>query len=328
MRKLFYCILILLLVCGCNKKEEEIEISFDDAYYSVASPYKKAMGNYSIRSYDKNEVETMLMNISSEYFKTNNSLYQEGQYLTSEEIKELVTRYNQTEAITIDNISIQPQYITTIYEQDYLATNNHLKGISLAIILDNKQFYEQNAYKLVSEDVVLEYGKKKAQELIKYMYSKEEITNIKLVVGIYLQNHDSLKGGFKYVGSTEKGNIQFDYVNYNYQLLDGSYVMNNDSNTYNNTLALKKNFEEYSNIYTSVIGLYKGNKLLNVNITINSGYFNQGEILNISNIIRDSITSFDSNINIKIYIKSNNTIKAFLNKKSNVNKIETYILEE
>ena len=327
MKRLLCYILILLTFCGCEKKEDKIEISFDDTYYSVVSPYKEAIGSYSIRSYDKSEVETMLMNISSDYFKTNNSLYQEGQYLTSEEIKELVTKYNQIEELTMDNISIQPQYITTIYEQNYLATNNHLKGISLAIVLDNKQYYEQNAYKLVSEDIVLEHGKKCANELLNYMRSKEELANTKIVIGIYLQNNDNLKGGFKYVGSTEKEDIHFDYVDYHYQLLDSNYVMNHDSNTYNHVLALKNSLKEY-NVYTNVTGLYKGDTLLNITITINRNYFNQGEILNISKIITENIANFDSNITIKVYLKSNNVKKAFLNKKSNANKIETYILEE
>ena len=37
------------------------------------------------KSYDKNEVDMMLMNLSTNYFKVNNSYYQEGQYLTKQE---------------------------------------------------------------------------------------------------------------------------------------------------------------------------------------------------------------------------------------------------
>ena len=327
MKKIFSFLILILLICGCEKEEPKIEITFDDNYYQVATPYKESVGNYSINSYDKEEVEIMLMDISNDYFKINNSLYQEGQYLTSEEIKELVNQYNKTETIEVDNIKIKPQYITSIYEQNYLATNNSLKGISLAIVVDNKQYYSDNSYKIIDEKIVLDYAKKQTLELIKYMRNKEELQHINIVVGIYLQNNN-LKGSFKYVGYSENEKIKFDFVNYNYQKLDSNYVMNNDINTYNNVLNLKKSLNQYNNIYTSYTGLYKDNILLNIDIIVNSDYFNKGQILNISNTITKDLNSFPQNVNIKIYIKTSNEVKAFLNKEDNVNKINTYILEE
>ena len=105
MKKLFLILLILLV--GCNKQENKIEINYDNTYYQVATPYKESIGSYSIRDYDKEEVESMLMKLSTEYFKTNNSLYQEGQYLTSDEIKNLVNQFNETEEIEVDDVKIE-----------------------------------------------------------------------------------------------------------------------------------------------------------------------------------------------------------------------------
>ena len=183
MKKVFV-ILILLLLVGCNKEEDIIEISYDDTYYQVATPYQEGVGNYSIRDYDRELVEKMLMTLSDEYFKTNNSLYQEGQFLTSEEIKKLLDEYNQTDEIVVAGVKIKPSYITSIYEQNYLATNNVLKGVSLAIIVDNKQYYEENKYKIIDEKVVLDYALQKANSLVKYMRTKEELKNVNIVIGI------------------------------------------------------------------------------------------------------------------------------------------------
>ena len=326
MKKIIYVLFLIILLTGCGEKEEVNNITYDNTYYQVATPYKEAIGSYSLSSYDKNEVDLMLMNLSTNYFKTNNSLYQAGQYLDSSEIKTLVNKYNETESIKVDKIDINPKYITTIYEQNYLTMNNNLKGISLALVVTNKQYYSETSYKIIDEKIVLDYAKEKANELVKYMYSKEELKDVKIIIGIYLESNNTLNGSFKYIGSANKEKVELQYVNYNYQSLDSNYVMTNDSDTYNNILAIKQSLNEFNNVYINPIGLYKDKQLVLVNLTINKSYFKNSEILAITNILTNNLNTFDSNIGINIYFKSNNNIKAFISKKEN--KLETHILEE
>ena len=321
MKKLFFVLLILLV--GCNKQEEKIEIDYDNSYYQVATPYKKGIGSYNVGNYDKEEVESMLMTLSTKYFKTNNFLYQEGQYLTSDEIKELVTDYNKTEEIKIDNITINPSYITTIYEQNYLSSNNELKGISLAIVVDNKQYYENN-YKIVDEKIVLDYALSKVNNLISFIRNKDDLKNVDIVIGIFLE--DDYKGSFKYLGYTNSNSIKMEHVNYNYQLLESDYVMKNDNKTYNTILAIKNSLSDY-NLYINSYGLYQDKILNEVSIILNKSYFKKSEILDISKKLTKNLNNF-SNIDIKVYFKSNNDTKAFINKNRNATKIETYILED
>lgn len=321
MKKLVLILLILLV--GCNKQENEMKINYDDSYYQVASPYKDAVGSYSIRDYDKEAVESMLMKLSTEYFKTNNSLYQEGQYLTNEEIKQLVTEYNQTKEIKIDDVTINPNYITTIYEQDYLATNNVLKGISLAIVIDNKQYYDNN-YKIVDEKIVLDYALSKVDNLLDYIRSKEGLKKVDIVIGIFLE--DDYKGSFKYLGYTNSDSIKMEHVNYNYQLLESNYVMKNDNGTYNTVLAIKNSLSNY-NLYMNSYGLYQNKTLNEVSIILSKSHFKKSEILDISKVLTINLNNFN-NIDIKIYFKSNNNTKAFINKNRDESKIETYILED
>ena len=326
MKKIVYVLFLIILLTGCGEKEEVNNITYDNTYYQVATPYKETIGSYSLSSYDKNEVDLMLMNLSTNYFKTNNSLYQAGQYLDSSEIKTLVNKYNETESIKVDKIDINPKYITTIYEQNYLTMNNNLKGISLALVVTNKQYYSETSYKIIDEKIVLDYAKEKANELVKYMYSKEELKDVKIIIGIYLESNNTLNGSFKYIGSANKEKVELQYVNYNYQSLDSNYVMTNDSDTYNNILAIKQSLNEFNNVYINPIGLYKDKQLVLVNLTINKSYFKNSEILTITNILTNNLNTFDSNIGINIYFKSNNNIKAFISKKDN--KLETHILEE
>lgn len=318
-------LILLVLLVGCEKQENVIEISYDDSYYRVATPYKENVGSYSIRDYNKEEVEAMLSKLSTEYFKTNNSLYQEGQYLTTEEIKTLITEYNKTDDIKVDGVEFTPSYITTIYEQNYLATNNVLKGISLAIVVDNKQYYEDNKYKIVDKNIALNYAKDKANDLISYIRGKEGLENINIVLGIYLE--EDLKGSFKYFGVTDSNTIKLEHVNYNYQLLESDYVMNNDNKTYNNFIAIKNSLSDYD-VYLNAYGLYQNKTLNEIKMTINKSYFKRSEILNMVNIITSNLNTFDSIVDIKVYFKSNNVTKAFLSKNSGETKIDTYILEE
>lgn len=319
--KKIICLLLVLFLCGCEK--EQIDISYNSTYYKVAMPYKKSVSNYTLNSYDKVEVEKMLMNLSSNYFRINNSLYQDGQYLTTDEIKTLLNEYNDTEEIQIGETSIKPKYITTIYEQNYLSTNDNLKGISLAIVVNNRQ-YNGNNYKTIDENVVLDYAKEKANELVKYLYNK---INTRIIIGIYLESNDSLKGSFKYIGENDKDIINLQYVNYNYRYLDSNYIMNNDMDTYNNILAIKNILSEYTTLYISPIGLYKDTELVSININLTKNNFTRSEILAIADTISNYI-KFNANVEINIYFKSNNNIKAYLNKKDNDLNIEVYLVEE
>jgi len=321
MRKFIYLLIILLMVTGCKEKEQ-IDIVYDNTYYQVASPYKEAVGSFSLKSYDKNEVDMMLMNLSTNYFKVNSSYYQQGQYLSNDELKELINLYNETENIIIDKIEISPKYITSIYEQDYLTVNNDLKGISLALVVSNKQ-YNGSTYKIVDEEIVLEYAKEKANNLVEYMYEKEELKDIRIVIGIFLESNNTLKGTFKYIGEVYNGKLDLKYVNYNYQSLDSNYIMNNDLDTYNSILAIKQSLNEFSNLYINPIGLYKDDKLVKVNIDINKSYFKNVDVLSIASIIRDYLNNFEE---VNVYFKSGNDIKGYLIKKEG--RIETYILEE
>lgn len=324
MKKIIYTLFILILLTGCSEKEI-VSIAYDDSYYQVALPYKEAVGNYSLNSYDKNEVDMMLMNLSTNYFKTTNSFYQSGQYLTTTEIKDLVLKLNETEEILVDKISVKPQYIKTIYEQNYLNSNDTLKGISLALVVSNKVYYSDTSYEIIDEQIVLDYAKEKVLELVEYMRSKEELKDTRIVVGIYLESNNTLSGSFKYIGEiTSLDDLK--YINYNYQYLDSNYVMNNDTDTYNVILTINQMLNEYNTVYLNSIGLYKDKNLVEVNFTFTKSYFKNSEVLAIINDLTSAIKSFDSSVKVNIYFKNNNNIKAFVTKQNN--KLETYIMEE
>lgn len=329
MKKWFVLILCILLLVGCNKKEETPTLQSDNPYYQVASPYKKSVGEYSLRSFDKDNVSNMLSKISKKHFKTNNSLYQEGQYLTGSEIKELLNKDNLNAVDDSFKQDLEPTFITTIYEQDYLATNNNLKGISLAIVLDNQQTTTKDGViitKVFDQQKVLEWGKDQATKLVDYMKAKEELKNVKMIIGIYLGSHGSLPGNFVYIGEVNK-NITWEQADYSYQWMDSSTVMERDIQNYNSILNIKNNLKEYSDVSLTSYGLYKQTTLQELYITIHSNNLTNSMIISIEDILKENLVSFDTSIPIHIRYQNSNILKGYSEKRENSSSLETYLLE-
>lgn len=326
MKKVFLILLFVLLLSGCNK-EEEVSINYDNTYYKIAKPYNESKGNYSLNSYDKNEVESMLMNLSNKYFSSNNSYYEEGQYLSNDIIKDLLINYNDTDKLLEDNVT-KSNFITTIYEQDYLASNGNLKGISLALVLNRDQKYMKDGKtytQVIEEKDVLDYGKEKANKLLSFIRTIPELQDKKIVIGLYVESDDYLKGNFKYIGDTTNNEIELEYINYNYKLLDSGEVLNDDLKNYNNFEEIKKSLDNYD-LYIKGEGLYIDNNLIKLDIILNDDYFSQVKILEISDVISEQLSNFDCLIDIKVYFKSNDKVKAFLTKEEL--DVKVYILEE
>jgi len=329
MKKWFVLILCILLITGCKDKKETPTLQSDTPYYQIASPYKKGVGEYSLRSFDKDNVSQMLSKISKKYFKINNSLYQEGQYLTTSEMKELLSKEKLNATDDHFKTEMEPIFITAIYEQDYLATNNNLKGISLALVLDNQQTYQKDGItitKTFDKHEVIEWGKEQAEKLIEYMKNKEELKNTKIIIGIYVGSHSSLSGNFAYVGEANK-HITWEHTDYSYQWMDSNTIMEQDIQNYNNILAIKNNLKDYANVSLTAYGLYRQTTLQEVYITIHSNHLNASMIMSIEQILKENLISFDISIPIHIRYQNSNTLKGYSEKRENSSTLETYLLE-
>jgi len=305
-----WLVLFLFLLVGCSK-EENLSISYDNTYYDVYTPYLESVGNYSLKSYDKANVETMLMSLSMQYFKTNNSYYQEGQYLNKDDLKKLLEEVNK-----------EHSYIKAIYEQNYLASNGVLKGISLAIILDPIQDTVENGKKVsktVLDDELMKYGMKQAEVILKYV--REKIHDERIMIALY---KDSDSGIFYYDGITTNDKIKFEALHYHYENLDNNFVSSNDTVNYNYYTGLKESLKDFK-VYVSSRALYKENELVQLTININSDYITKSKLLHLTKVVSDNI---NFNTSVKIYVKNNNYKKALLIKEKDTLEVKIYLLEE
>lgn len=344
-KKIVVLLLSLLLITGCTSQEKKEKVltnlEFDDAYYQVYEPYKKGVGNNyvvnnALNNYDLSEVENSLMNISTDYFPISNSFYQEGQFLSEKELTDLLSRkkLNNIAVMKVGNKVIEPYYISYIHEQDYLASNGQVKGVSVALVLNPYQKYTNDygtyKYQEVNRNTLIEYGKEQAKEVVSYLYQKEKLKGKRIVVGLYIQNNpdEVLPGSFKFVGSTTNEELSFEEVSYQYQYLDSDYAISHDVDAYNTFSNLKKKItNEFSNIYTSAKGLYVSDRLNNLEITINTSYLNKSELMVLDQIISREISNFNSSILVKVYIKENNELTSLVIKKKNSSKSSAFIMK-
>ena len=344
MKRFLLLSLMLFFLTSCKKDDKivrQMEINFDNDYYQVATPYKSSVGNNYVvnnvlNNYNINDIEEVFTMISSNYFKPSNLLYQTGQYLDQKELKELLSteNLNKAETLSIDDISINPVYLSSIYEQNYLTNNGDLKGITIGLIFNPYQAYKNEFgsynYKTIELDVLEPIIISKANEIVKYLRDKSELNKIKLVIGVYLQNKPNaiLPGSIKYIGVTEKKNIELTKINYEYQYLNSKYALEYDFNTYNAFLNLEKQLKKFKDIISiSGKGLYYDDVIQNIEMTVYSGVFNKGELLYLCEMISKEMINFDNHLNIKVYVKSNDTKVAFIKKESHSLKSNINILD-
>lgn len=340
MKKIIIIISLILILTGCNKEEKEFlesnSLQFSDEYYEIATPYKKGVSNnYGIsgvyNNYDLDEIEKWLMNLSTKYFSVDNSYYQSGQYLNEQDLKKLLSKemLNNSNTIKIDGIKINPTYISYIHEQNYLNSNGKLKGISLGIVLNPYQEYVNKygsyLYKKVDEKELIKYGKEISEKLLDYLINEKKLNKNKFVIALYIESepNSSLPGSFKYVGITSRNVINFKPVNYKYEYIKSDYVMSKDTDLYNVLLSVEKKIKDVlDNSYLSGTILYVDEQASTIEVNINSNYISRSDLLIISQMLNNEINSSLPNyLNIKVYIKENDKIKAFSNKMNTKNEI-------
>ncbi len=344
MKKIILLLCLILMVSGCDKKDEDnkiVELQYDDEYYTVYTPFKEGVSNNyvisnSINSYDLEEIERTLMLLSNEYFKPNNSFYQQGQYLKEKTLRTLLDKehFNKFDKIKIDNVTINPTYVTAIYEQNFLSSNGLLKGISLGLVINPYQKYINSygsyLYKKVDDKVLLEVATKKAKELVKYMRATYDVKDVKIMVGIYFQSHpnDIMPGKYRYYGITRDTDITLEKTNYEYQILDSTYVSTNHGSDYEQFINLKKELNNIlNNLYITGYGTYNNNSLTEAIVTINSMSLNRSKILYVSQVLSEKLANTFSNVNVKIYIKTNEEIKAMIFRRQNSLGSNVYIFD-
>lgn len=329
----------MFILCGCGKKVNvNSEVSFDFDTYQVAEPYKGSVsGNYINtainNSNDIDNVQIRLMDLSTKYFKTSDYYYQAGQYLTSSKIKDLLAAVNPEDQINLDGVDLKPEYISYIHEQNYLDSSGNLSGMSLGIVLNKYQHYQNSygttLYKEVNEEELIKYAKEQVPTILSSLRQIDELKDIRIIVGLYISSSPNalLPGGYRYLGITSNDTISLHELNYNYYYLDSNELMEKNIDIYDSFKAFKKQID-LDNIYISGYGLFYDNNLIETHITINSNYLNYDKLIYFEKQISEALlNNFTTSSSFHVYIKVNKEIVATVIKNKQTNRVLNYIFD-
>lgn len=340
MKQFIIILSLLLITVGCNKKEGELDLDYhyDNSLYQVYTPYRAGVNNnYNVNrimsKLDLEEVELGLMRISTKYFALSKHYYQAGQYLTTDEIKELLSteKLNYTDEVK----DYKPKYISYIHEQNYLGKNGELKGISLGIVLNPYQTFVTEGGQTKTEEydieTLIEFGKEKGKELYSYMKEKKELKDIEILIALYVQNGFTslVPGSYKYESLSKGDNVnKYNKLEEEHHLLTSSYVNKNDIRTYDAFSTFKELISD-EKISTSVAGraFYQNKEIKEIKIDVNINYASLGEINALARLIADKLPSlFDNKCSIQVNIKDYSDIKAIIIKHKNESQSKLFLI--
>lgn len=217
-----------------TKRQENVADTVTDSqgdeYYRSAIPYKlsKSRGLTStnmVSSYNMEDFEEGLFEISKEVYSTEDYIFQEGQILTEDMTRAYLRRQFTKEEIdamseeelvksgAFSNLGLNPSkqgeedpeviakntplYLSHILEQNYLTVdeegNTHFEGITFGLAMNSEHLYQKEQYGTTySEDINLEDAKKEgeemARELLDRLRANKEYVDKAVVFAIYSQS--------------------------------------------------------------------------------------------------------------------------------------------
>lgn len=205
--------------------------NISDSYYKMVLPFKQGEARGLVSEQlntrlDIDEFETGLMRIAQDTFSTDEYLYQEGQYLTSEVITSWLKRkltgdalkQAQAEAKENDEKFVDlglnpaltgeggleqqnannPIYLAHMLEHNYLIQEGNtakLGGVVIGLAMNSVHYFNQEdgyaRYHNISRSEVLAKGKEIAQEVINRVRNTNGLENVPIVIALYEQEEKS-----------------------------------------------------------------------------------------------------------------------------------------
>lgn len=303
-------------------------------------------------SLDVKHFESSLLDLSKTQFKPSQYIFQEGQYLSSDTVNNLLERKSNNNPNGLNpedngktDSSRNPIYVQTLTEQDFMTkSGNNLKlsGIVVGVAMNTQDEYQKEQYgttykQEISEADRVAYGKKVAPEIIKQIRQQSGVSdNTPIVVAMYANSaSDSLApGGFYAEVKSTQGTDLSEWSD----ISDKSIVLPKEAtdtsslgNDENNGFANFKN--DVSNFFPNIAGAtavanFKKGTLSGLNVTVTTQFYSQTEIDSFTTYVSQSALKFlPANVPVRIVIQTANELQAILIRNANDKTFSTTILD-
>ncbi|MBZ5984915.1 CamS family sex pheromone protein [Leuconostoc gelidum subsp. gasicomitatum] len=303
-------------------------------------------------SLDVKHFESSLLDLSKTQFKPSQYIFQEGQYLSSDIVNNLLERKSNNNPNGLNpedngktDSSRNPIYVQTLTEQDFMTkSGNNLKlsGIVVGVAMNTQDEYQKEQYgttykQEISEADRVAYGKKVAPKIIKQIRQQSGVSdNTPIVVAMYANSaSDSLApGGFYAEVKSTQGTDLSEWSD----ISDKSIVLPKEAtdtsslgNDENNGFANFKN--DVSNFFPNIAGAtavanFKKGTLSGLNVTVTTQFYSQTEIDSFTTYVSQSALKFlPANVPVRIVIQTANELQAILIRNANDKTFSTTILD-
>ncbi|AZB44726.1 CamS family sex pheromone protein [Bacillus sp. FJAT-42376] len=357
-----------------NEKQKAIipKSSISDSEYSVVLPFKAGAArgltaeNLNTRL-DLDKFETGLMDIAQEPFPSDKDFYyQEGQYLTEEQVSGWLRYKYEGEALKtkqdeakkqkkeFKNTGLNPaisdlertdtkKYLASVLEQDYLkrVDKNTVKlgGVVIGVALNSVHYYKQDDIakeQKLDNATIRKEGEKIAAEIVKQTRQNKELNDVPITIALYQQEPKSsiVPGRFIAQSQARPGSSNLDGwkdINESYQFFpspESKEQKPEDADTFER---LKEDIGDYFPNYTGVIGkaYYKDDEMKSLKIEIPMQFYGKAEVIALTQFVNDKINQYfpQDYIDLEVNITSTSGQEALIVRKSGSEKATTHIFK-
>lgn len=370
MRKItIFFLLALLLLSSCSNQrqddivqtEEETETevsilpshSLGDDQYKTLLPYKPsaargAITNQITNRVDIDELEEGLRRHSTEYFDPQKYVYEEGQYLTTEFIYDLIDSLNPkvsgegSKDEQIKEHRDNPRVFSHILEQNYLErTDNNtveLAGVSIGIALKSVYRFQTEVggpyyYEDISTNEMLEEGKRIAEEVLREMREITELQNVPIMIALFREEEQSspVAGNFvakTFVGEGENSIGEWENINEENVLFPSDRAEEHYYEDYQKVDTFAEKIASYFPNYVGVAGegFYIDGNLTRLTIEIPIEFYGKGEVIGFTQYAYGLVKEiFPNYFDIEITVTSTDGTESLIYRKAGEDEPQVHI---
>lgn len=287
-------------------------------------------------SLDTKHFESGLLSLAKNHFKTNQYVFQEGQYLSSDTVTSWLSRSSDDKVglNPADNgkkdSDREPIYVQSLTEQDFMIKSGDslkLSGMVIGVAMNTQDQYQREKYGATyTQDIstadMKAYGKKIAPKIISRIRQLKGISDsVPIVLAMYANAPaDSLTpGNFYAEAKSTKGTDLSEWQSIDQKSIvlpklstDTSSLGSDENNGFSNFKTEIQDF--FPNIAgATAVASFKNGQLTNMNVTITTQFYSQTEISSFANFVaQEGLRYLPSNVPIRMVIKTSNETQAIL----------------
>lgn len=302
-------------------------------------------------SLDTKHFESGLLSLAKNHFKTNQYVFQEGQYLSSDTVTSWLSRSSDDKVglNPADNgkkdSDREPIYVQSLTEQDFMVKSGDslkLSGMVIGVAMNTQDQYQREKYGATyTQDIstadMKAYGKKIAPKIISRIRQLKGISDsVPIVLAMYANAPaDSLTpGNFYAEAKSTKGTDLSEWQSIDQKSIvlpklstDTSSLGSDENNGFSNFKTEIQDF--FPNIAgATAVASFKNGQLTNMNVTITTQFYSQTEISSFANFVaQEGLRYLPSNVPIRMVIKTSNETQAILQRNKDEKTFKITVLD-